>query len=417
MDERAPAPEPVPPRPVPTGDTASASETPATEPSPTIEGIGRGMPAWVPRAIVLFWLGYAALLVLEGVLSALRSLVIMLLVSLFLSFAMEPAVNRLARRGWRRGAATGLVFLVVVVFMGVFSFAIGSLVFDQVSEFIEEAPQYVQDLEEWINETFDANVDLDDLVDELENPEGGAQQLATDLAGSALEIGAAAVGVLFQMFTIALFTFYLVADGPRLRRSICSLLPPARQRNVLDTWDLAIEKTGGYLYSRLILAGFSASAHAIALSVVGVPFAVALAFWVGIVSQFIPVVGTYIAGALPVVIALLHDPVDGIIVLAFVVVYQQVENYLFAPRVTAQTMSIHPAVAFGAVIAGAGLLGVAGALLALPAAAVLQAIISTIGERHEVVENKLTKEHTRRRNRLWARITRARERAPERDLK
>ena len=93
--------------------------------------------------------------------------------------------------------------------------------------------------------------------------------------------------------------------------------------------------------------------------------------WVGIISQFIPVIGTYLAGALAVLVAVLNDPVDGIIVLAFVVVYQQVENYVFAPRVTAQTLSLHPAVAFGTVIAGAAILGPVGALLALPVAAVM----------------------------------------------
>jgi predicted PurR-regulated permease PerM len=120
---------------------------------------------------------------------------------------------------------------------------------------------------------------------------------------------------------------------------------------------------------------------------------------------------------LPVLIAFIHDPVDGIIVLAFVVLYQQVENYILAPRITAQTMSIHPAVAFGSVIAGAGLLGVAGALLALPAAAVLQAVISTIGERHEVVETELTAEHERERRRWWTRLRRVRRETPERELK
>jgi predicted PurR-regulated permease PerM len=117
------------------------------------------------------------------------------------------------------------------------------------------------------------------------------------------------------------------------------------------------------------------------------------------VSQFIPVIGTYIAGVLAVGVAFLNDPVDGVIILGFVVVYQQVENYLFAPRVTAQTLSLHPAVAFGTVIAGAALIGPVGALLALPAAAVVQAIISTIGERHEVVESELTAEPARRAER------------------
>ena len=96
--------------------------------------------------------------------------------------------------------------------------------------------------------------------------------------------------------------------------------------------------------------------------------------WVGIVSQFIPVVGTYLAGALAVLVAVLNDPVDGVVVLVFVIVYQQVENYIFVPRVTAQTLELHPAVAFGTVIAGAAILGPVGALLALPVAAVVSGV-------------------------------------------
>ena len=355
------------------------------------------MPGWILRAVVLFWLAYASLRVLEGVIAALRGLIITLLVSLFLSFAIEPAVNWLARRGWRRGSATGLVFLGMLVATGLFVTAMGSLVVSQARDFIDQAPDYVQDIEDWANERFDANIELDDVIDDLKDPEGRARQFANDLAGDVLKFSVKALGVLFQIFTVALFTFYLVADAPRLRRSICSVLPPDRQRHVLRAWELAVEKTGGYLYSRVLLAGLSALAHWIALSIIGVPYALALALWVGIISQFIPVVGTYLAGALAVLIAVLNEPFDGVWTLGTVAVYQQVENYFFAPRVTAHTLSLHPAVAFACVIAGAGLLGPVGALLALPAAAVLQAFISTFGERHEVVESDLTSEPRRPR--------------------
>jgi predicted PurR-regulated permease PerM len=108
-------------------------------------------------------------------------------------------------------------------------------------------------------------------------------------------------------------------------------------------------------------------------------------------SQFIPTIGTYIAGALPVLIALIDEPVDALWVLLVIVVYQQVENYLLAPPIQAETMDIHPAVAFGGVIAGASILGPIGALLALPAAATLQAFVSTYVQRHEVVESHLTR--------------------------
>jgi predicted PurR-regulated permease PerM len=381
-------------------DDAPTASTPAS--AAPLERSGHdGMPRWVPKAIVLFWLGFIAVEALEGILVALKALLITLAVSLFLSFAIEPAVNSLARRGWRRGAATGTVFMGILVVIGVFIFAIGSLVVSQVRTFVDEAPEYTEDLEKWVNDTFDAEVDFSDLADELKDPDGPARRFVEDLAGDALKAGLTAVAVVFRILTIGLFTFYLVADGPRLRRTICSMLPPDRQQVVLRTWELAIDKTGAYLYSRLILAGLSTGFHWILLTVLDVPYPLALALWIGIVSQFIPVVGTYLAGALGVLVAILNDPVDGLIVLGFVILYQQVENYFFAPRVTAQTLELHPAVAFGTVIAGAALLGPVGALLALPAAAVIQAIVSTIGDRHEVVESTLTIEHEPRQR--WRR--------------
>ncbi|MGH9031466.1 MAG: AI-2E family transporter [Acidimicrobiia bacterium] len=355
------------------------------------------MPGWLPRAILLFFLGVAALFTVAWLIRELRAILLMLLVSLFLAFALEPAVNYLARRGWRRGLATGVVFLGVVVAIAGFVAAMSVLVVDQVSNFADDAESYGRQIEDYAKDWFDADIDVDEAVDDLTAEDGPLRDFAEN---NAADIAAAVLGGVFQAFTVALFTFYLVADGPRLRRSICSVLRPERQREVLRAWELAIDKTGGYIYSRSLLAGLSALATWVALSIIGVPYALALALWVGIISQFIPVIGTYIGGALPVVIAALHDPVDIIWTLAFIIVYQQIENYLFAPRITAHTMEMHPAVAFGTVIAGAALIGPVGAVLALPAAAVGQAFISTYVQRHEVVESALTHEHRRKRRPL-----------------
>ena len=134
----------------------------------------------------------------------------------------------------------------------------------------------------------------------------------------------------------------------------------------------------------------SAVASWLAFSIIGVPSPLALAVWMGIVSQFVPVIGTYIGGALPLLVALLNNPPHALWVIGFIVVYQQLENYLLAPRISAATMAIHPAVAFGSAIAGASIIGPVGALLALPAAAIIQAFVSSYLERHEVVESDLT---------------------------
>jgi predicted PurR-regulated permease PerM len=321
-----------------------------------------------------------------------RNLVIILLVALFVSFALEPAVSWLAQRGWKRGAATGFVFVMVALLSLVLLFVVGRLVVDQAAELVEQAPEIIEESAAWLNETFDLDIDTEGLQERLADEGGPLRDAAGDLASRAFALSVSAVGLLFNFFTMLLFAFYLTADGPKVRRSICSLLPPHRQRAVLQGWEIAIEKTGGYLYSRALLAGLSAALTTIFLSIIGVPYSLALGLFMGVTSQFIPTVGTYIGGALPVLIALLESPTKGLVTLIYIVVYQQAENYFFSPRITAKTMSLHPAVAFGTVIVGASLAGGIGALLALPAAAVIQAIGSTYIRRHDVIDSAMVEE-------------------------
>lgn len=355
------------------------------------------MPGWVPRAILLFFGGVVGLLTASWLIRELRGLLLILLISLFVAFALEPAVNYLDRRGWRRGPATAAIGLVLIVAFAGFVAAMSVLIVDQVSNFADDVEGYGDQIEQYADDWFNAEIEMDEVIDDLTAEDGPLREFAEN---NAADIATLVLGGVLQTFTVALFTFYLVADGPRLRRAVCSLFRPERQREVLRAWELAIDKTGGYIYSRSLLAGLSAIATWIALTIIGVPYALALALWVGLFSQFIPVVGTYIGGALPVVIAALHDPVDVVWTLGFIVLYQQVENYVFAPRITAHTMEMHPAVAFGTVIAGAALIGPVGAVLALPAAAVGQAFVSTYVQRHEVVDSALTRERKRRRRPL-----------------
>jgi len=349
-------------------------------------------PRWVPRAILYAALGVGGFLVARYLFVQLSDLLTILLVSLFLSFAIEPAVDYLAVRGWRRGPATGLVFVVLLVLTTLLVWVVVDLVVQQVRALVNDSPELVKNATDWVNQRFDLNITTDKIVDQLQQYQGDLASTAGDLGGRVVSVTGSVLGVIFNMFTIGLFSFYLVADGPRFRSTICSVLPPERQRVVLDLWELAIHKTGGYLYSRLVLATFSAVTSWIAFSIIGVPSPLALAIWMGVVSQFVPVIGTYIGGALPLLIALLNDPPHAIGVIVFLAVYQQLENYLLAPRISAATMAIHPAVAFGAAIAGGSTIGPIGALLALPAAAIIQAFVSSYLERHEVIESDLTEE-------------------------
>jgi predicted PurR-regulated permease PerM len=358
---------------------------------------GERMPPWLPRAIVLaaaivlaFWAGL-------WVLARLRGLLILLLLSMFLALAIEPAVNRLAAHGWRRGPATGLVFALVVTVTGLFFGSLGSLLVTQAGALVHNLPGYADAVTGWIDRTFGSDLSRTDLLGRLPDLTGELGRHLTEVAGNVWGIGTTAVGALFQGLSVLLFTYYLAADGPRFRRQLCAVLPPHRQRDVLRAWEIAIDKTGGYLYSRALLAAISAAAHAVALALLDVPSALALAVWVGVVSQFIPTVGTYLAGVLPVLVALAADPLTALWVLVFIVAYQQFENYVLQPRITARTMAMHPAVAFGLVLAGVALIGPVGALVALPLGASVQAFLSTYVRRYAVEEHPLTAEAPARR--------------------
>lgn len=347
------------------------------------------MPPWINRLLTTITLIVVGLFAAYHIVGRLRGLIILLLISLFLSVALEPAVNFLARRGWKRGLATGLMFLALVVSAGTFTGMMVPLIIDQVTRLVERLPESVDQLSNFL-----ANLGIDFSGDRIREALREASEdltsFGSDIAGRVFGVGLTLIGSIFQLLTIGLFTFYMTAEGPKLRRTVCSLLPPNRQREVLRVWDIAIDKTGGYFYSRVLLAGISAALSWTMFMILGLPFALALALWMAVLSQFVPVVGTYIGGALPLIIALLESPGTALAVLIYVIIYQQVENYLLAPRITARTMSLHPAISFGSAIAGGTLMGVPGALMALPAAATIQAFVSTYLRRHEVIDSHLT---------------------------
>jgi predicted PurR-regulated permease PerM len=326
----------------------------------------------------------------RSILIQLSGLLLLVAISLFLSFAVEPAVNHLSDRGWRRSLATLFCFVVLAVVSLVFLTVMGGLVVGQVTDLVEKAPEYLADGSAWVNDTFGTDVTTENIADQLESYQDDLTSLARNVGGRVLSVTGAFLGIIFQGFTVLLFSYYMTAQGPQLRRNVCSFLPERNQRTVLLLWELAIQKTGGWIYSRLLLASVSAAATWLFLSIMGVPSPLALALWVGLISQFIPAIGTYLAGALPVLVALLNDPIDAVAVVIFILVYQQVENYLLSPKITAQTMDLHPAVAFGAAIAGGTLIGPLGAIMALPFAGVVQAFVSTIMQRHNVVDSHLT---------------------------
>jgi predicted PurR-regulated permease PerM len=349
----------------------------------------RAMPPWIPRAIGLVLLSVAGFMFAWWAFGRLKGLLIILLVSMFLSLAIEPAVNWLADRGMRRGVATMVLFLLLFVTMVAFSVALGSLLVSELASIVQNLPDYADRVIKLTNDTFGTRLSAEDLPDKLSINSQLLQNYGQSAASNVVNLSASVLGGLFKLFTVLLFGFYLSAEGPKFRRYVVSLFPPSKQSEVLRAWEITIDKTGGYIYSRALMAVISFVAHYVFFTLIGLPYGLALAAWVGLVSQFIPTVGTYLAGALPILVALAEQPIDALWILIFVLVYQQFENYLVQPRITAKTLQVHPAVAFGAVIAGAALLGPVGGFLGIPLAASGQAFFSTYIRRYEIAEPRL----------------------------
>jgi predicted PurR-regulated permease PerM len=331
-------------------------------------------------------LGLIALaMVLRFVLGHGSSLIFTVFVAWFGSLAMEPAVGRLARH-MPRGAATALVALGVVVFLGVFFALFGQLIVAQVTNLVQSVPDLAQDLLAWVNRRFGTDYELDDLLASIDLSSERVAGVAGQVAGSVLTVLGSVAGGVASFFMFALFLFYLSADGPRLRRWIASLFPPRIQQTTIVVWDTMAEKTGRYVGARVVLATVNATASGIVFLVVGLPSWLALALWTGIVAQFVPAIGTYIAIALPVLVGLLSDNAWlGLVVLAWGILYQQVENLTIEPRISARAVNVHPAVSFASVILGTSMFGVAGALLAIPVVAMLLTLLDLYRTRYELL--------------------------------
>jgi predicted PurR-regulated permease PerM len=353
------------------------------------------MPRWLPRAMVLALALVAVFQLGSWAFHQLTGLLINILIAFFLALAVEPAVSWMASRGLRRGLATAVVFLAVIVVAAGFVTLLGSMLAGQLIKMVEGFPDYIDSVINWINTHFRTELRRVDVQEGLLRSDWLRNYVQNSATG-VLDVSAQVLGGLFQLLTVTLFSFYFAADGPRLRRALCSVLPPARQAEVLRAWEIAVNKTGGYLYSRGLMALISGIGHFVLLEFLSVPYAPVLAVWVGLVSQFIPTIGTYLAGALPMLIAFTVDPWYALWVLVFVVFYQQFENYVLQPNLTAKTVDIHPAVAFGSVIAGTALLGAVGALVAIPAVATLQAFLGAYVKRYAVTDDPRVHGHRRR---------------------
>ncbi len=311
-------------------------------------------------------------------------MIFLVVISLFLAVAMEPAVSRLAAR-IPRLAATAIVMVLLTLAIIGFTYAFGSLLIGQLSALITAVPGAVAALPQWINEQFGIAIDANELQSSLQLTPEKAAQYAAQVAGGAFGVLGTVLSAAFSMFVMAMFTFYLSADMPRLRNWVITLVPPHRQAFVLTAWQLFLAKVGGYVGARFTLAVISATIHSLFMLAIGMPYWLALGLWTGLVAQFVPNVGTYIAIMLPTLVGLASpEPADGVLVLIFAIAYQQVENLTIEPRISGRAVDVHPALSFGSALLGAQLFGLPGAVLGVPVAATLMALFDIYSTRYEL---------------------------------
>jgi predicted PurR-regulated permease PerM len=246
-------------------------------------------------------------------------------------------------------------------------------------------PRYIESVSELLEDWFGLEISQTEITDQSNAAQDWLAENVGSLLGGVVGFGSTVFGFVFFVITVGLFSFYMVAELPKLQQTVLSVLTPERQKRAIAIWETAVEKMGGYIYSRLILAVLGGTVSAVFLTALKVPFSVPLGIWIGVLSQFIPVVGTYLAAILPAVVALSVSETTALWVVVFFVIYQQIENFIISPKITERTMAIHPAVSVAAIIAGGSILRPIGIILALPFAAIVQALISTSIHRHEVL--------------------------------
>ena len=312
--------------------------------------------------------------------------IFIVLMAWFFALAISPAVDRLNKK-MKRGFATILVMGGVAAFIAIFLAAFGALLVDQLAQIIRAIPDLFARTVEWVNSTFDTSYDPGELLAQIDLTDAAIRTYAADIAQGVLSLATSVLGSIFGLFTFGLIAFYISADGPRLRRYIASLFPAHTQAVFLNVWDITAEKTGRYVAARAILATINGVTSGVVFFAIGLPYWLPMAIWTGLVAQFVPMVGTYIAIILPVIVGLLSgNPWLGVIVLAWALLYQQVENLTIEPRISARAVDVNPAVAFVSVLLGAALFGVAGALLAIPVTAMILTLIGLYVRRHDLVE-------------------------------
>jgi predicted PurR-regulated permease PerM len=333
----------------------------------------RPRPAELFRWGVFLSLGVVVtLLVLRGLYS-IRGILVQVLVALFITVSLEPAVQWLTGRGIRRGLAVTLIFAVAFAALLGFLISVIPPLVNEGRQLIDDLPGYLAELQarsaqfRELNDRFNLSSQLQGMVGSVPGRIGSG----------VLGFTGRLFGALFSALTVLVFTAYFMADLPRIRNGLVWLFPAPGRPRAKQVVDLLVDKVGGYMIGNIIISIIAGVSSFLAFKLLGVSFAVPLAVLVA-VFDLIPMIGATLGAVVGVTVAAFTTPLlpNTILVAAFFVAYQQVENYLIAPRVLKTTVDIGAAAVLLAGLIGATLLGLVGALMAIPVAAALNVLLN-----------------------------------------
>jgi predicted PurR-regulated permease PerM len=360
------------------GPVGAAGVDEAAQPDPVAAQVS---PALVLRWAAAATVGVLAVLVTAYLLYAVRDILVLVVIALFIAVSLDPAVRWLIRKGLRRSHAVTIAILVVLTLFGVFIWSIVPPLVDQGGKLFADLPGYLRRLPAE-SKTFRELSDRYNLTDRLS---ALAASLPTKVAGSAVAFAQKFFGAVLSTLTVLVLTIYFMSDMPRMRRGLVRLFPHRRRPQVAEIINVVVDKVGAYMIGNLIISLFAGVSTFVCLELVRVPFALPLAITVA-VADLIPLIGASLGAVLAVLVTSFTADLwpAGVIVLIFFIVYQQVENYLIAPRVLRNTVDLSSVAVLLVALIGGSVLGVVGALMAIPIAAAVKAVLTpTIAAMHQ----------------------------------
>ncbi len=328
-----------------------------------------------PRAVLVVLGIILAAIVLIEIVQVARGVLTWIFVAVFLALALNPAVDWLMARGVRRrGLAVAGAYLGALLSIAALGATIVPVLVDQVNDFIEAVPDYVDDLTRgqgpfgFLEREFQITDRVRDAVEE-----GGAGG-ALGVSGTALAVTKSVIAAVVAVVTIAFLTLFMLLEGPAWVGRFYSLLPAEAQPRWRAVGYDIYRTIGGYVTGNLAISLIAGIVSTGVLLGLGVPFAVALGLLVALLD-LIPLAGATIAAVIVTTVGFLDSTTSGIVLLVFFVVYQQLENHVLQPVVYGRTVQLSPLAVLIAVLIGAQLAGVIGALAAIPIAGTIQVIL------------------------------------------